>query len=78
LSKALQQKDRTSLSKVISVFEALLCFDQWLNKLTFWTAAHPNASKLRVAEAIKSRWRCAKREFRYQRKRLGNSPNFMS
>jgi hypothetical protein len=52
LSKALQQKDRTSLSKVISVFEALLCFDQWLNKPTFWTAAHPNTSKLRVAEAI--------------------------
>ena len=52
LSKALQQKDRTSLRKVISVFEALLCFEQWLNKPTYWTVANHDAFKLRVADAI--------------------------
>jgi hypothetical protein len=53
LSTALQKKDRTSLHKVIGVFEALLCFDQWLNKPTFWPAKYHTASKLSVAAAIR-------------------------
>ena len=52
LSTALQKKDRTSLRKVIGVFEALLCFDQWLNKPTYWPAEYHTESKLKVGAAI--------------------------
>ena len=45
-STTLQKRDRTSLMKVISVFEALLCFDQWLNKPTYWAAQYHTVSKL--------------------------------
>jgi hypothetical protein len=78
LSKALQQKDQTSVRKVISVFEALLCFDQWLNKPTFWTAAHHDASKLRVAIAITKLMEVCKTGIPLSKKKRGNSPNFMN
>ena len=46
------QKDRDRLKKVISVFEALLCFDQWLNQPTYWTVEHHQESKITVNAAI--------------------------
>ena len=52
LSTALQKKDRTSLKKVIGVVKALLCFDQWLNKPTYWPAEYHTESKLKVGAAI--------------------------
>ena len=53
LSTALQQKDCRSFCKVVvNVFQALLCFDQWLNKPTYWTAEQHDESVLQVANAI--------------------------
>jgi Plavaka transposase len=43
-----------NLPAVISVFEAMLCFDQWLNQATYWTAQHHAESKRVVQHAIKT------------------------
>jgi Plavaka transposase len=42
------------LPDVLAVFEAMLCFDQWLNQATYWTAQHHAESKLVVQHAIKT------------------------
>jgi hypothetical protein len=38
-----------NLPAVLSVFEAMLCFDQWLNQTTYWTMEHHAESKNRCA-----------------------------
>ena len=43
-----------NLPAVIAVFEAMLCFDQWLNQATYWTAQHHAESKLVVQQAIRT------------------------
>ena len=42
------------LSKVIEVFEAMLCFDQWLNQSTYWSEEHHAESKLSVQQSIQT------------------------
>ena len=42
------------LPSVIAVFEAMLCFDAWLNQATYWTAQHHAESQLEVQKAIKT------------------------
>ena len=42
------------LSEVIEVFEAMLCFDQWLNQSTYWPEKHHEESKLSVQESIQT------------------------
>ena len=78
LSKALQQKNRTNLRKVINVFEALLCFDQWLNQPTYWTAEHHDESVLQVSDAITKLMEMCKKDIPLFKKRHGNSQNFMN
>ena len=43
-----------NLAAVIEVFEAMLCFDEWLNKPTYWTALNHLESKRKVQKAIKT------------------------
>ncbi len=43
-----------NLPAVLSVFEAMLCFDQWLNQTTYWTMEHHAESKIVVQQAIKT------------------------
>jgi hypothetical protein len=43
-----------NLPAVLSVFEAMLCFDQWLNQTTYWTMEHHAESKIVVQRAIKT------------------------
>ncbi len=33
------------LLAVLSIFEAMICFDQWLNQTTYWTMEHHAKSK---------------------------------
>jgi hypothetical protein len=37
LNTALLASTTTNLKQVLTVFEAMLCFDQWLNQPTYWT-----------------------------------------
>jgi hypothetical protein len=37
LNTALLASTKTNLKQVLTVFEAMLCFDQWLSQPTFWT-----------------------------------------
>jgi hypothetical protein len=37
LNTALLASTKTNLKQVLTVFEAMLCFDQWLNQPTYWT-----------------------------------------
>ncbi|KAI2492859.1 hypothetical protein MHU86_21672 [Fragilaria crotonensis] len=76
LSKALQQKDRTSLRKVINVFEALLCFDQWLNQPTYWTAEHHDKSVLQVSDAITKLMEMCKKDIPLFKKKTWKFPKF--
>jgi hypothetical protein len=34
------KNDAVNLPAVLAVFEAKLCFDQWLNQATYWTEQH--------------------------------------
>jgi hypothetical protein len=43
------------LQVVLSVFEAMLCFDQWLNQTMYWTMLHHAESKVVVQRAIQTR-----------------------
>ena len=43
-----------NLPAVLAVFEAMLCFDQWLNQATYWTTQHHAESKVVVQQAIKT------------------------
>jgi hypothetical protein len=47
-------EEAANLPAVISVFEAMLCFDQWLNKTSYWTPHHHAESKIVVQNAIKT------------------------
>ena len=42
------------LPAVLAVFEAMLCFDAWLNQATYWTAQHHAESKVVVHKAIQT------------------------
>jgi hypothetical protein len=42
------------LPAVLSVFEAMFCFDQWLNQTTYWTMQHHAVSKVVVQRAIQT------------------------
>ena len=45
LESVLHKMDRTNLHDIIDVFEAFLCFDQWLKQSSYWKAAnHAEAS----------------------------------
>jgi Plavaka transposase len=76
LSKALQQKTRTSLRKIINVFEALLCFDQWLNKPTYWNAEHHDESILQVSDAITKLMEMCKKDIPLFKKKTWKFPKF--
>ena len=47
-----EEEDHVNLADVIEVFKAMLCFDQWLNQPTFWTAANHAESKAQVHASI--------------------------
>jgi hypothetical protein len=47
-------KPSVDLPAVLAVFEALLCFDQWLNQATYWTKQHHAESILVVQKAIQT------------------------
>jgi Plavaka transposase len=47
-----EEEEPINLADVIEVFEAMLCFDQWLNQPTFWTALNHAESKARVHDSI--------------------------
>ena len=48
------QTTRMQLRDVIAVFEALLCFDQWLNKATYWQAANHAEARMHMQTSIRT------------------------
>ena len=50
---ALRQRSAASLTEVLNVFEALLCFDAWLNQSTYWKMSDHAASKIAVSKSIR-------------------------
>ena len=47
-----QSEPAVDLPAVIAVFEAILCFDPWMNQATYWTAQHHAESKLVVQKEL--------------------------
>jgi hypothetical protein len=54
LDNALQKKTNTTLSKVLNVFEGMLCFDAWLNLPGYWSEANEDESKESVRRSIQN------------------------
>lgn len=51
---AMNDEHLVDVAAVIEVFEAMLCFDQWLNQPTYWTAANHAESTQTVQKAIRT------------------------
>jgi len=62
LNHTLQLRKGVQLDKIINVFEAMLCFDQWLNQPTYWTAKDHQASTIAVRKSIKALMRMCRND----------------
>ena len=65
-----------NLPAVLSVFEAMLCFDQWLNQTTYWTMEHHAESKVVVQRAIKTLMSMCVNDIPLSKSKLWKFPKF--
>ena len=54
LNTALLASTTTNLKQVLTVFEAMLCFDQWLNQPTYWTKRNHRIAIESIQTSIRS------------------------
>ena len=53
LNTTLKQRTTTDLAEVLELFEAMLCFDAWLNKESYWSLSDDENAKDTVRQSIK-------------------------
>ena len=76
LASALNQTSRMQLRDVIAVFEALLCFDQWLNMATYWRIENSVEAKLQVQTSIRTLLSMCKQHIPLAKNKTWKYPKF--
>lgn len=61
---------------ILQVFEAMLCFDEWLNKETFWLQSDTEYSKANVSQSIRKLMKMCQQYIPTSKENAWNFPKF--